>query len=162
MTTYTKMLPEHLVRAQEQERGGSWRPHKRGRGENRPPKIPSPEKIARFSNGQLQGHEAEQRFDRLCKERKGEFPPWLRTIRKSTMREEAMKADFVAHTSENRHIFIQVKSSKRGREKFLEDLRYRHVACIAVTQDLSDDQVFAFLLHELADLREIQLKTDQG
>jgi hypothetical protein len=102
------------------------------------------------NGGNPQGTEAEMRFLRICREQEnlGFFPEWLYEIRPGTQFEDTQSIDAVAVTTCG-EIPLQIKSSVRGRDTFVEKSENAHISCILVASFFSDADIFRMTLDEI-------------
>jgi hypothetical protein len=105
----------------------------------------------RPNEGYERGVESEERFLRVCGEfqAQGRFPSWFLGIEYGTVEDDKNGVDMVVKT-ERGQIPLQVKSSLAGRAKFLAQAHRRHIICIVVMPQYSDDDLFETAFREIS------------
>jgi len=83
-------------------------------------------------------------------------PPWLLSARKATRAEDAQGIDVVIESDVGK-LFVQVKSSRGGKARFVERGR-AHVAVVVVTHADSSEKVLRKVVGEVSRLRAQYLK----
>jgi len=89
------------------------------------------------------GYETEMRFFRVCEAAlaDGRLPRWISAIRRGTRGEDRDGIDAIATTTNGTNIPLQLKSSKTAKDYFRRDPSHRHIKCIVLTPELSDEMV---------------------
>lgn len=89
------------------------------------------------------GYETEMRFFRVCDAAlaDGKLPCWVSAIRRGTVGEDRDGIDAVATTTNGTNIPLQLKSSQTAKAYFRLDPNHRHIKCIVLTPELSDEMV---------------------
>lgn len=79
-------------------------------------------------------------------------PPWIRSVERAPARLDRRGVDVIVR-SDVGDLYLQVKSSRRGREAFLERERRLPIACIVVRIGESDERVAAKVISAAGELR---------
>ena len=147
-------IPEERKRQQERE----WaRDPGHKKAESLPEGNPRPITVGDRNE---KGRAAEKRFLRIHEEAKarGHFPPWLSSVVRASQKEDHLGIDSVAHTLEGLRIPLQIKSSEMGKDKFRQQAHRKHIPCIVVASHLSDEQIVARTIAEIAFIRDAMLR----
>ena len=113
---------------------------------NAPPKRRRIPKATALARGRL----AEERVLKAC--RSDSRPKWILTARFSCHAEDHAGIDIVLETDIGR-LFLQVKSSRFGRERFQEVKRKDRIAVVVVKPGDNDEAVLAKVSSALGELR---------
>lgn len=107
--------------------------------------------------GQERGLRNEQRvvnaFSDLCSK-----PPWFAKIEKSEKELDRKGIDVVVYTDDVGKLFLQVKSSRQGKEKFISKYFRKPIGIVVINHLDSDDTIRRKVLHELNKLRLLFLE----
>lgn len=102
---------------------------------NREERWRKPKKHRRFKTvSNNKGRETERRFFEAMREFRNKRPEWLLSIRRGTQKEDAQGIDGVASTDIGK-IFIQIKSSEVGAQKFIKGPHFRrnkHIVIVVI------------------------------
>jgi hypothetical protein len=96
------------------------------------------------------GRRSEERALEAC--RSDARPSWIKTARLAARREDHAGIDVVLETDVGR-LFLQVKSSEWGREKFEKRRRKADIAVIVVRSEDDDAKLLAKVSEALGELR---------
>lgn len=116
----------------------NWRVHK----------IPAPKSKNRIlkileKTERSRGFWTEERFLRAIENANGNAPCWFKGISRSTREEDGKGIDFVIHTTVG-NIFIQIKSSEAGANKFFKKIklkRLKNIIVLVIKIDYDEEKI---------------------
>jgi hypothetical protein len=83
---------------------------------------------------------------------------WVVRARRATKLEDRKGIDIVVQTSDIGRLFIQIKSSRRGADKFLREHSGSKAAVVIVREEYSDAQVLRAVKRILLELRTCRIR----
>ena len=89
-----------------------------------------------------QGFQTEERFMRALENGNGNNPYWYYGVSKATTEQDQKKIDFIVHTVFG-DIFVQIKSSQTGANKFLNKRKKWHlnIVLLVIKRDYSEETI---------------------
>lgn len=89
-----------------------------------------------------QGFQTEERFMAALKNGNGNNPDWYKGVSKSTNEQDQKKIDCIVHTAFG-NIFVQIKSSQAGANKFLSKMNKSHlrIVLLVIKRHYSEDTI---------------------
>ena len=76
-----------------------------------------------------QGFQTEERFMKALENGNGNNPDWYKGVSKATIEQEKKKIDHIVHTTFG-DMFVQIKSSEAGANKFLNEINKSHLKIV--------------------------------
>jgi hypothetical protein len=105
--------------------------------------------------GTHRGRTNEERVLHAC--RLASRPPWMKSARRATRAEDHDGIDVVVESDVGK-LYVQVKSSRRGKAEFQERRRRARVAVVVVGSGDAPEKILARVVGQLAPLRAEYLR----
>lgn len=99
--------------------------------------------------GKERGLRSESRVFEAFQTMRAHWPRWLHSIRPATDAEDLRGIDFVFRASDDSELYLQVKSSRRGRDDFHHKYGGRRIGVIVVSAADTDAAIFRSTLQAL-------------